>query len=83
MPKANIMMLGRTPLQHVVHHLKLVKSVRMNEALLVMPLAVVEILFRFVNVRCCWVVVVGLIDCGGECSLLFLFLCSFFMCDRK
>lgn len=51
MPKANIMMLGRTPLQHVVHHLKLVKSVRMNEALLVMPLAVVEILFRFVNVR--------------------------------
>jgi U3 small nucleolar RNA-associated protein 12 len=49
MPKANIMLLGRTPLQHVVHHLRLVRSVRLNEALLVMPLVVVEMLFRFVD----------------------------------
>jgi hypothetical protein len=39
---------GRTPLQHVVHHLKMVKSVRLNEALLVMPLSIVQMLFRFV-----------------------------------
>ena len=49
MPKANIMLLGRTPLQHVVFHLRLVRSVRMNEALLVMPLAIVSMLFRFVD----------------------------------
>ena len=49
MPKANIMLLGRTPLQHVVHHLKLIKSVRLNESLLVMPLAIVEMLFRFID----------------------------------
>ena len=49
MPKANILMLGRTPLQHVVHHLKLVRPVQLTEALLVMPLAHVQKMFRFVD----------------------------------
>ena len=42
-------MLGRTPLQHVVHHLKLVKPVQLTEALLVMPLVHVRKMFRFVD----------------------------------
>eukprot|EP00937_MAST-01D_sp_MAST-1D-sp2_P001144 g1144.t1 len=48
-PQPNMLMLGRSPVQHVAHTLRLIKAGDLEQALITLPFNWVEVLLRFLN----------------------------------